>query len=251
MKTSICGLLFVLASCTQQQPNNTPAIAPVPNNSVALDTVMVHNPELAKLKIDFGGLTEIDETGVMILPLVIKNEAGGMFESSSYKLIPGHNYWNIVFYNSKTSEYYLLGEQKMLIKSIMDRSGLEYTDTKNSIDSNFMLFEIITDDFNKDGLLDEKDPTYLFATDRTGKNLRQLSPANQQLNSWKYITSTGKIIMRVKADTDKNLLFDEKDQTNLVGIDLSNEKDIKSIFSDSFQLRLKVLFDRDWKKKKD
>lgn len=251
MKTTICCLLIVLASCTQQPPNNTPATAPVPNNSVVLDTVMVNNPELAKLKIDFGNLSQIDESGIVMSPLTSSNGDDGRFEISSYKSMPGNSYWNIVFYNSNTKEYHLLDERKMLIQTIMDRSGLASAHSKNAIDSNYILYLIKVDDINKDGLLDEKDPSYLFASDRKGKNFRRLSPANQHLNSWTYIEATQKLLMNVTKDSDNNVKFDETDQPHLVEIDLRNEKTIHTVFSDSFQLRLKQLFDRDWKKKKD
>ena len=251
MKTTMYGLLIILSSCTKQSKKpQTPT--PPSDVTVMQDTVMVSNPELAKLKIDFGALSEIDQSGIVMSPLTTTNSgSGGRFESSYYKSMPGYSCWNIVFYNSKTREYHLLSEQKMLIQTIMDRSGLESTESKNAIDSSYILYSIVADDYNKDGLFDEKDPTYLFATDRRGKNFRQLSPANQHLSSWKYIASTRKILMNVTVDRDKNLLFDEKDPANLVEIDINNEKAINTILSDSFQLRLKILFDRDWKKKKE
>lgn len=251
MKTTLYGLLIVLASCTQQLPSNTPATAPEPNNSAVLDTVMVNNPELAKLKIDFGALSQIDESGIVMSPLTTSSGDGGRFETSSYKSMPGNSYWNIAFYNSNTKEYHLLDDRKMLIQTIMDRSGLASADNKNSIDSNYILYVVKVDDVNKDGLLDEKDPSYLFASDRKGKNFRRLSPINQHLNSWTYIEANHKLLVNVTKDSDKNLKFEETDQPHLVEIDLRDEKNIHTVFSDSFQLRLKQLFDRDWKQLKD
>ncbi len=56
--------------------------------------------------------------------------------------------------------------------------------------------------------------------------------------------------MTLKKDSNKDNLFDEKDETVMYDLSASFDKDAAEIFTVDFKNKLKVLFDRDWKRVK-
>ena len=63
-----------------------------------------------------------------------------------------------------------------------------------------------------------------------GKNFKQISPAGYDLRSWKLITSSSKVLM------------------TLTEINIDKDTTAKEIFGTGFKNKLKILYDRDWKK---
>ncbi len=58
----------------------------------------------------------------------------------------------------------------------------------------YIFYNMITEDLNQDKKLNYSNPTYLFITDKEGKNLKQISPSNLNVVDWKLIPKTNKII---------------------------------------------------------
>jgi hypothetical protein len=111
-----------------------------------------------------------------------------------------------------------------------------------------IFYSITTNDFNKDKRLTLEDPNYLYVTDRQGNNFRQISPSNYNIENWRYIKSSNKILMMLKKDSDKNFRFDNNDEVTTFEINLDNGMEAKEVFSIEFKNKLKILFDRDWKR---
>lgn len=111
-----------------------------------------------------------------------------------------------------------------------------------------IFYNIRSKDYNKDKLLNEKDPVYLFVSDKSGKKLRQISPADYDLNSWKYIQSSHKVIMTATKDSNKNDIFDNEDEISTFEIILDQSETPKEVFQSDLKNKLKKLYDRDWKK---
>ena len=109
------SLALALFSCTAKnnplsQGNDTPI--------TATDSLTIVNDPKTNLNVQMNSFTEIDSSAILLFPLsVIENEerSGSMFKS--YKEMPNNEYWNIAFLNTKTNEYHLLSEKKMLISS--------------------------------------------------------------------------------------------------------------------------------------
>jgi hypothetical protein len=237
--------VFTLISCRQnKQEVQTPQN---PDNPV-MDSVAVVNDPKNTLNIQTNSFSEIDSSGILMFPLSMgESERDG--GSLSYKEMPSNSYWNIIFLNSKTNEYHLLSDRKMLIRNY----DFKYS-SNNNVDiaqtSRQIFYSITSDDLNKDKKLTDEDPKYLFVSDKEGKNFIQISPSNYDLQNWQFIKSVNKVLMTVKKDSDKNNKFDEKDEVTTFEIEMDKGTEPKEIFSSDFKNKLKILYDRDWKRLK-
>jgi len=237
--------VFTLISCGQnKQEVQTPQN---PDNPV-MDSVAVVNDPKNNLNIQTNSFSEIDSSGILMFPLSMgESERDG--GSLSYKEMPSNSYWNIIFLNSKTNEYHLLSDRKMLIRNY----DFKYS-SNNNVDiaqtSRQIFYSITSDDLNKDKKLTDEDPKYLFVSDKEGNNFRQISPSNYDLQNWQFIKSVNKVLMTVKKDSDKNNKFDEKDEVTTFEIEMDKGTEPKEIFSSDFKNKLKILYDRDWKRLK-
>lgn len=223
-------IFFFSCEKIMQQPN-------IINN--ALETSETEaNPENLLLKIN--NPIEIDSSGIIMFPLKMKQK-GKRYSSSSYKTIPENQSWNMLFYNSNTNETHLLSEEKMLITSYNYKTSRAYASHNN-----YIFYEIIKDDWNADKLLNSEDPTYLFVSDKKGKNFKQISPKNHDLVDW-ITLSNNKLILFTKIDKNKNKKFDKNDEIFPIEVSLDSLK-TKEIISPLLKTKLKELYDRDWKK---
>ena len=237
---------LLLYSCGQKKQQGQ---QPTLSDSTAVDTVAILNDQKNNLNIQTNSFSEIDSSGIIMFPLSMGETSrdGGSF---SYKEIPYSSYWNIIFYNSHNSQYHLLSDRKMLISSF----DIKYSSGDNvdiAFSNRNIFYKVTVDDYNEDKKLTSDDPEYLFVSDKEGNNFRQISPTGYSLKSWQFIKSTNKIIMTVTKDSDKNRKFGEKDEVTTFQIDIDKETQPTEIFSTEFKNKLKVLFDRDWKRIKE
>ncbi len=234
------GFLF---SCSQ---NNKQGQQVNTSDSTAVDTIAIINDPKNNLNVQTNTFEEIDSSGIIMFPLSM-GETARSDDSYSYKKIPYNSYWNIIFYNSKTTTYHLLSERKMLIGSI----NLSYSSNDNvdiAYSNRHIFFKVTTDDYTLDKKLTSADPEYLFVSDKEGNNFRQISPTDCNLKSWEFIKSTNKVIMTVTKDSDKNKEFGNQDEVCSFQIDIDKETSPTEIFSAEFKKKLKVMYDKDWKR---
>lgn len=243
--TITCLLFLFIVSCKQNKK------APSATNSAdntKVDSLAIINDAKNYLNIQTNNFSEIDSSGVFMFPLSM-SESKREAASLSYKEMPGNSYWNIIFLNSKTNEYHLLADKKMLINSYEAKYYSNDTIAIAAL-SQYIFYIITTDDYNKDKLLNNEDPKYLFVSDKEGNNFRQLSPANYDLENWQYVKSLNKVIFTLKRDTDANNIFDNKDEVTAFEYDLNKDTAATALFSPDFKNKLKIQFDRDWKRVK-
>ena len=236
---------FILISCGQN--NQEPQTQRNVDNTM-VDTVTVLSDPKNNLNIQTNSFSEIDSSGILMFPLSMSETErdGG---SLSYKEMPSNSYWNIIFLNSKTNEYHLLSDKKMLIRNY----DIKYSSNDNmdiAQTSRHIFYSITSDDFNKDKKLTDEDPKYLFVSDKEGNNFRQISPSNYNLQNWQFIKSVNKIVLTVRKDSDKNNKFDDKDEVTTFEVDIDKGTQPKEVFSTDFKNKLKILYDRDWKRMK-
>jgi hypothetical protein len=243
----ILPTLFVLA-CNQTNNNRIPQQT---TTGTTTDSLAIVNDPKSNLTIQMKSFSEIDSSGILLFPLSIgetgrSSESGSSDYSSSS--VPTSDFWNIVFYNSKTNDYHLLSEKKMLIVRYVNKYGENVPKTKTTQQQIF--YTIITDDADKDNKLTRFDPSYLFVSDKEGNNLRQLSPKGYTLDRWDYIAASNKIVMIVRKDSDNNAKYDNNDEVSTFEIDIDKETIPREVFSIAFKNKLKLLFDKDWKNSK-
>ena len=235
----------ILISCGQnkQEPQSQQNV-----DNTTVDTVTVLSDPKNNLNIQTNSFSEIDSSGILMFPLSMgETERDG--GSLSYKEMPSNSYWNIIFLNSKRNEYHLLSDKKMLIRNY-DFKYSSNDDVDIAQTSRHIFYSITSDDLNKDKMLTDVDPKYLFVSDKEGKNFRQISPANYDLQNWQYIKSVNKVFVTVKKDSDKNNKFDEIDEVATFEVEIDKGTEPKEVFSTDFKNKLKILYDRDWKRLK-
>ncbi len=237
--------VFTLISCGQDKHETQ---TPQNSDNPILDSVAVVNDPKNNLNIQTTSFSEIDSSGILMFPLSMgESERDG--GSLSYKEMPSNSYWNIIFLNSKINEYHLLSDRKMLIRNY----DFKYSSNINvdiAQTSRHIFYSITLDDYNKDKKLTDEDPKYLFVSDKEGNDFRQISPLNYDLQNWQFIKSVNKILMTVKKDSDKNNKFDENDEVTTFEVEIDKGSEPKEIFSTDFKNKLKILYDRDWKRLK-
>ena len=236
-----------LLSCSMPKNPETEPSQKSKENNITQDSVAIVNDPINNLNVKINGFTEIDSSGILMFPLGMGESKRGN-DYLSYKNMPNGANWNIAFYNSKTAAYHLLSEKKMLIQSF-ENKYLNTNENRNE-SKKYIFYNIITDDTNGDKFFSNEDASYLFISDKTGKNLKQISPANYDLQSWSFINSSNKIIMVLKKDSDKNKIFDEKDEVTTFVYDVEKGTEPTEVFPTDFKNKLKVLYDRDWKRVK-
>lgn len=201
---------------------------------------------IENLNIQTSAFTEIDSTGILMFPLQM-GQNPTEDRDYSYKKMPDNGFWNIIFLNSNTNEYHLLTENKVLILDYNYNYNAE-EGVSSSKKTDHIFYMMRSQDYNKDRLINDKDPAYLFVSDKSGKNLRQISPANYAVNTWKYIQASNKIVMTVTKDSNKNNEFDDMDEISTFEIILDHAESPKEVFGSELKDKLKKLYDRDWKK---
>ena len=239
---------LLLLSCTQtpnQAPNN-----PAPPTPEAREVA-----QLQQVKLDFNQPVQINKSVYVLYPLVLNNQQdrGSLNDYSGSSTT---TYWNIVFYNTLNGQYHLLDEQKkMLIHSYSPIQSGDYASTdildipneSNQV-GRFLYYTVTTLDFNNDGKLKENDPQYLFISDKTGRNFRQVSPDSAHVLSWQPIPESNKILLQVKRDNNQDKKFNEQDETVPMVYDLNTGGLSKEVFTSDFNLKLKRQLDTQWGK---
>lgn len=209
------------------------------------------NSEYNTINLQFNNPTVLDSSDWVIYPLTLEEleETEKGFKSSSYGR--QYAYWNIAFYNTKTKQTRLLSDSlKMLINSISPKNDvIIQSGQREKRNEGLIYYSITTKDFNQDGKLNSDDPKYLFISDLSGQDFKQISPDNFDLIHWQTIQESNKILIQARKDINNDKKFNDDDEIVSFIYDI-NEQKIENVFSDEFSLNTKKLIDNQWRKKK-
>jgi hypothetical protein len=229
-------LLILIASIMAIAACNKPKQTSLPSVATTEDTIK-------RLNIQPDNFIEIDTSGIILFPLSMTETVYD--KKRSYKDMPNENSWNILFYNSNTEKYHLLTNEKILISSYYLGVSDEYSD-RPVANSSYIFYAARTDDYNRDKLINEDDPVYLFASDRSGNSFRQLSPSGYDLSDWKYFKRSNKVIFTAIVDKNRDSLFKFGEEHLVFENSLDSNSRPRQIFSRSFIDSLKLNFGRYW-----
>ena len=236
--------IITLSSCGKShQAEQIPA-----SSNPTADSITTLNDPKINLNIQTNSFTEVDSSGILMFPLSmgVNNRDEG---SSGYKEMVDNRYWNIIFLNSKTNAYHLLSNRKMLISSYTFKT-YEDDRTEGMQTKRHLFYSVILNDFNKDKILTESDPKYLFVSDKQGNGFRQISPSNYHLENWEYIKSSNKVLMTLRKMSHKKQP-DYKNEVTTFEVDIDKGTAPREVFSQDFKNQLKLLYARDWKRIKE
>jgi hypothetical protein len=134
---------------------------------------------------------------------------------------------NIIFYNTQSKLVTKLFEKTDLI-SMSPLTGwyAGITSYKNQhlsvIFGKFILLSIKTDDYNKDGVIDETDPVSLFVCTKAGEHLVQISPKDMNVTAWTLSRDGKVIIAKIQKDKNSDKRFINEDE-EIYQIDLDGD----------------------------
>ncbi len=223
-------LVFGLWACNGKTSENSSV-------SISDTDIETEDTKYNTVVLNFDGHTIVDSSDWVLytLPLRELEKTDKGFKNSSY----GYRervFWNVAFYNTETKETRLLSDSlKMVIHLVNPRV---------SKTGKRIFYTITTTDYNQDGKLFTGDPKYLFVSDLSGKNFKQISPDNYDLFSWNVIDRTNKILIRTTLDSDK----DGKDDKMVDYVYDIEKQTIEQVFNSEFILTTKKLLEKQWTK---
>ncbi len=159
---------------------------------------------------------------------------------------------NIIFYNIRNDSCRdLFRDSMQIIRQIRDinydRNYSEFSLSiiKDSIHANlkpnqddqqpkytfndYLLFEVINEDYNQDGKLSPDDPLYLYASKNDGTGLIQITPRFYSYKYYQFFKKENFILAVLVKDSNEDKKFDNNDKEVVYKIDLTNFKKSKII----------------------
>lgn len=253
MKYFIPVFVIIIFSCNagdkkkQQSPNTT-----LSDSAQILQTAGGATINL------IDGYTVTDTVNDYILfPLEVK-DAKDEGESSSFfskERGDGNLYWNIIFHNYKTGENRLLEpEKKILIGGYNFNGGYYSGDAYSSgkietyKQSPFVFYTVYTDDYNGDKKLGTSDPAYFFVSNPDGSGFKQVSPAGISITRKSFPKNNSILFLTGIKDSNNDKKFNADDEQVYYKVDMADSSfKTEEIFNQSFKIKLKKLFDKNWK----
>lgn len=191
----------------------------------------------------------LDSTNIL---LPISWTGTGKFNDVKIESSSEYNIKNIIFYNIiNDSCRYLFKDSMQIIRQINDhnyyRNFTEFSLNiiKDSIHANlkpnqeerqpkytfnnYLLFEVINEDYNQDGKLNLDDPVYLYASKSDGTGLIPITPKFYSFKYYQFFEKENFILAVLAEDTNKDKKFDNNDMEVVYKINLTDFKKSKII----------------------
>jgi len=181
-----------------------------------------------KEEINFSDALQIDSSEYFLIPRLVDESNKDQYGKGKGYTLWG-NYSDIFFYNTKTNQTKKLFEGKLaLIAPFMTRRNYYYAtekepDLTNNILTKHILYSARTDDFNGDKALDSDDPSYLYISNKTGSNLRQITPNGFHVISWTVSKDRKTILVKGQNDKNNNKKFGNGDDELYYRVDLDDD----------------------------
>lgn len=254
MKTFIPLLSVIIFSCN---PGKAPK--PVAQKSSVPDSVAIlQTANGAAINLIDGFEVTDTLSDYILFPLKTK-DAKGREESLSYYSKgsgEGHMYWNIIFHNYKTGENTLLAPEKKILIGGYDHNASDYykesSNTMGRVEtfkqSPNIFYTVYTDDYNDDKKLTRNDPTYFFISNADGTGFKQVSPPNISITHKSFPKNGSYLLMEGLKDSNNDKKFDVDDEIVYYKVNMVDSAFATTeIFNASFKIKLKKLFDKNWK----
>jgi hypothetical protein len=161
-----------------------------------------------------GQIDRVDSSNYFIIPI-----RGGEEGASNSKLLwsPG-KYTNIIVYNAAKDEAKRVFGENAAIDAYYEAAAAE-----SALGERVILYKVMSNDYNGDGKKDWKDPGILWASDRKGENLKQITSENEDLEDIQIFAKDGYAMLRLSEDSNGDKTIDHKDWgTYYVKLDLKS-----------------------------
>lgn len=229
---------------------------------VTKDSSKADEPKKQQMLV-YGDYMSLDSTDFLLIPLgmkteedkenrLLKNRSIDDYSSdgynSGYKSFK-YNFYsldfgncnNIIFYNKKTEDSYLLLQKPAVISEFyFPYYNKEYTGKKYW----FLLLGIHDEDTNADGYLNDEDAEKVFISDLSGKTMTQITPDSSQLIDWYIDAATNNILMKVRMDTNNDKHFTTTDDVEILKSPINKPEQGKPIIGIEIKDSIKKILEQ-------
>jgi len=254
MKHFIPFLLVSIFSCNASDNKKKQ----VPNSPVQDSTQILQTADGTAINL-IGGYEVTDTVNDYILfPLQVKDakeKEDGSIRLYSKENGNGNMYWNIIFHNYKSGENTLLEpEKKILIGGYDYNNGYYRRDSYSAgkvetyKQSRYVFYTVYTDDYNSDKKLGTSDPAYFFISNPDGSGFKQVSPPGISITQKAFPKNNPFLLLSGMRDSNKDKKFDANDELVYYKVNMADSTfKTEEIFNQTFKIKLKKLFDKNWK----
>jgi len=241
----LIGLMFIIGffSCQETEP----FVESMETENLAEEQI---DSILTAFKFEYESPIVLDSSSHILIPISTELlEKRSKLSKNGYYSDDYPRYWNILFYNQQTAEVRLLTENKTRISQIY-ASREKYAES-DKIMTGKILYEISATDFNQDKKLNGLDPNYLYSSDLDGRNLKRVSPENEDLQYFEVLTESNHILLRTLRDENQDSFFNRDDESVWYKAQLINQNwKINEIIDSKVRGRIEKLYFEQWLKKK-
>jgi hypothetical protein len=218
---ALVASLAFLAACSDA-PANRPAASSA--TKAAPDTAAVRKAA-QEFRVHYNQPVNLDSTDFYYQPISVVLKDGGIrsrtFSSDSYESGSGSSgiegtCYNLVFFQKSTLAEHLLLPHSRFVISDIDVA------TKPDARWPYLFYTIIKADTNGDGQQDGEDASAFHISDRSGRQLHQLTPDGTELAGWHILPDTNILLVEVRPDVNKDQKFTHADGTYWLRFNLQN-----------------------------
>jgi len=205
-----------------------------------LDTYTSFSQYKTNIKNNFAVPLQIDSSDIYIIGNLIDKANQAKYAISNFNVYDIRNtpFWgNITVYNSKTEEAKKLFQDSLVLvyslySGIAERNIFEGGVGKyirgSVVYENYIIIVAKTDNYNKDGIIDDEDPVHIFICSKDGKKIIQVTPDNMNVLSFKPSRDMKMLLINAQEDKDGDKRFNNENESifrisidkNLAKIDL-------------------------------
>jgi len=189
-----------------------------------VDTIAVRKAR-QQFRVHYNTPVDLDSTDFYYQPISVvtqeQQSKSRTFSSGSYESDADEHYgiegtcYNVLFFQKSTlSEHELLPHGRFVITHIDDAK-------KPDVRWPYIFYTITKADTNADGEQDNDDATALFVSDRSGHQLRQLTPDGTHLEGKMIIAKNSLMLVEVRPDVNHDHDFTHTDGTYWLRFNLS------------------------------
>ncbi len=255
MKIFIPIIFIVICSCnvTENKKNE------VPGKALQDSSKILQTPSGKTINLIDGYQVTDTVNDYILFPLQIKDAKDEEEPALSFSKQRGEGslYWNVVFYNYKTSESKLLEPTKKILiggysfdyYSSYPNNAVSAGSIETHKETPYIFYTVYSDDYNRDKKLGTDDPAYFYVSNDDGSNFKQVSPQNISITQKTFPKNNSFLLLEGLKDSNNDKKFDSDDEKVYYKVNMTDTAlKVEEIFNPSFKISLKKLFDKNWKK---
>lgn len=181
---AIVGITSFLKTCSTIIESNDEGIV-VTDTTANVQETNNNDDDKRKAVLEYSEPLKINGSDYSLMT-VTTDYSGSNENFSRIKYSSSHTI-NILFFNIKNNDYHLLFDKKLLIS---DNFRSMLSDTALSK----IFYTIISEDTDKDGYLSWEDNNILYCSDKTGRNLSQITKTNVNVLDYLFLDKSNLLI---------------------------------------------------------